>query len=138
MILIFGYALTAGTAGYTSASYFKQFEGRLWVRNLLLTMMVFCGPLSIVFAACNSTALYYGSTSALPFGSIFGMVALWLLVATPLTIIGGIVGKNAAQPFSQPCRTKKFKREIPASPWYRGTVVQMAVSAFLPFTAIYT
>jgi transmembrane 9 superfamily protein 1 len=120
--LIVGYALTAGTAGYTSASYFKQFEGRKWLRNLLLTVTVFCGPLSIVFAINNTVAIAYGSTAALPTGTIFGMLALWLLVATPLTIVGGIVGKNSRVDFAAPCRTNKYPREIPVLPWYRSLV----------------
>jgi transmembrane 9 superfamily member 1 len=39
--------------------------------------------------------------------------------------------------FDPPCRTTKYPREIPALPWYRGTVPQMIVAGFLPFSAIY-
>jgi len=57
--LIVLYALTAGTAGYTSASYYKQMEGVKWVRNLLLTILIFCGPLLIIFSFNNSVAWIY-------------------------------------------------------------------------------
>ena len=139
-ILVFGFALTAGTAGYTSASYMKQLssEDRRWIGNLLLTVACFCLPLACVFAVCNSTAIWYESTSALPASSVLGLLALFFLVSLPLTIVGGIIGKNAAQPFAQPCRTRKYKREVPPAPWYRSSLVLMLTSAFLPFTAIYT
>lgn len=58
--LIVLYALTAGTAGYTSASYYRQMEGTKWVGNLLLTCLVFCGPLFLVFCFNNSVAWAYG------------------------------------------------------------------------------
>ncbi len=139
-ILVFGFALTAGVAGYTSASYMKQLssEDRRWIGNLLLTVACFCLPLGCVFAVCNSTALWHKSTSALPVSSVLGLLALFFLVSLPLTIVGGIIGKNAAQPFAQPCRTRKYKREVPPAPWYRSPIVLMLTTAFLPFTAIYT
>jgi len=34
------------------------------------------------------------STAALPFGTIVIMVIIWGLVTIPLTVIGGIAGKN--------------------------------------------
>jgi hypothetical protein len=135
--LIVLYALTAGTAGYTSASYFKQMEGTKWVRNLLLTIAIFCGPLLVVFSFNNTVAWAYGSTAALPFGTIVVMVLIWMLVSAPLTIIGGVIGKNSKVDFAAPCRTNKYPREVPDLPWYRGTLPQMVMAGFLPFSAIY-
>jgi hypothetical protein len=135
--LILLYALTAGTAGYTSASYFKQMEGKRWVRNLLLTVAVFSVPLVMVFSFNNTVAWIYGSTAALPFGTIVVMLLLWLLVSTPLTIAGGVVGKNSRVDFAAPCRTNKYPREIPDMPWYRSMIPQMVMAGFLPFSAIY-
>lgn len=57
--LITLYALTAGTAGYSSASYYKQMEGTKWVRNLILTAIVFCGPLLMIFSFNNTVAWIY-------------------------------------------------------------------------------
>ena len=39
-------------------------------------------------------------------------------VGFPLTIFGGIFGKNIASNFDAPCRTKNIAREIPSVPWY--------------------
>jgi hypothetical protein len=58
--LIVLYALTAGVAGYTSAAYYRQMEGTKWVGNLMLTCVVFCGPLFLVFCFNNSVAWAYG------------------------------------------------------------------------------
>ena len=54
-------------------------------------------------------------------------------VGFPLTILGGIMGKNLAGNFDAPCRTKNIAREIPPAPWYRSLLVHMAIGGFLPF-----
>lgn len=44
------------------------------------------------------------STAALPFGTIVIILIIWCLVTMPLTIFGGIAGKNNKQDFAAPCR----------------------------------
>jgi hypothetical protein len=77
------------------------------------------------------------STAALPFGTIVIILVIWALVTIPLTVLGGIAGKNNKTEFSAPCRTNKYPREVPQLPWWRGTVPQMVTAGFLPFSAIY-
>jgi len=131
------YSLTAGIAGYVSALTYRQMGGENWVRNVLLTCVLFCGPLGLLFAFLNTIAIAYRSTAALPFGTIVLIVFVWAIVTIPLTIVGGIVGKNTKTDFNAPTRTTKYPREIPELPWYRSTIPQMCVASFLPFTAIY-
>lgn len=131
------YALTAGISGYVSAHLYRQMGGESWVRNLLLTGSLFSGPLFLVFCFNNTVAIAYRSTAALPFGTIVIIAIIWALVTFPLTVLGGIAGKNNKSEFYAPCRTNKYPREIPALPWYRNTIPQMCMAGFLPFSAIY-
>mmetsp|Transcript_13838 Transcript_13838/g.29854 ORF Transcript_13838/g.29854 Transcript_13838/m.29854 type:complete len:608 (+) Transcript_13838:164-1987(+) len=135
--IIVMYALTACIAGYVAASYYKQMEGELWVRNILLTCFIYCGPFFLMFSFLNTVAIVYRSTAALPFGTIVIIIIIWSLVTIPLTVFGGIAGKNNRSEFHAPCRTNKYPREIPQLPWYRTTVPQMIMAGFLPFSAIY-
>merc|ERR1711966_440148 len=131
------YALTSGIAGYVAANNYRQMGGENWVRNVLLTGFLFCGPMFIVFSFLNTVAIAYRSTAALPFGTICVIIIMWALVTFPLTVLGGIAGKNSKSEFNAPCRTTKYPREIPQLPWYRSTVPQMVMAGFLPFSAIY-
>ncbi|XP_060200908.1 transmembrane 9 superfamily member 3-like [Lycium barbarum] len=131
------YALTSGVAGYTATSFYCQLEGTNWVKNLVRTGSLFCGPLALTFCFLNSVAVTYSSTAALPFSTIILIVLMWTLVTSPLLVLGGIAGKNSRTGFQAPCRTTKYPREIPVLPWYRSTVPQMAMVGFLPFSAIY-
>ncbi|XP_014513493.1 transmembrane 9 superfamily member 3-like [Vigna radiata var. radiata] len=135
--LVVIYALTSGIAGYTATSFYCQLEGTNWVRNLLLTGCLFCGPLFLTFCFLNTVAIAYKATAALPFGTIVVIVLIWTLVTSPLLVLGGIAGKNSKAEFQAPVRTTKYPREIPPLPWYRGSVPQMAMAGFLPFSAIY-
>eukprot|EP00892_Ulva_mutabilis_P005551 jgi/Ulvmu1/3368/UM156_0025.1 len=131
------YAFTASIAGYVSGYYYKMFGGAHWNRNVLLTASLFSGPMVATFAVLNTIAIIYRSTQALPFGTIVLIIFLWALVTFPLTVLGGIMAKNAKVSFDPPCRTTKYPREIPALPWYRKTIPQMLFAGFLPFSAIY-
>eukprot|EP00897_Mesotaenium_endlicherianum_P009077 jgi/Mesen1/8198/ME000442S07474 len=131
------YALTAGISGYVSAHYYRQMGGDSWVRNVVLTALLFCGPFFSAFAFNNTVAIVYGSSQALPFGTIVIVIVIWALVTFPLTVLGGIAGKKTTSEFAAPCRTNKYPREIPALPWYRKAIPQMAMAGFLPFSAIY-
>lgn len=88
------YALTAGIAGYVAAVTYKILGGTSWVRNTLLTATLFCGPLLVTFSFLNTVAIIYRSTAALPFGTIVIIFILWAVVTFPLTVLGGIAGKN--------------------------------------------
>ena len=57
--LIVTYALTASIAGYVASSYYKQMDGELWVRNILLTCFVYCGPFFLMFMFLNTVAIVY-------------------------------------------------------------------------------
>lgn len=135
--LLLIYAFTSGIAGFTAASYYRQFEGTNWVRNILLTGALFSGPLFMTFCFLNTVAIAYNATAALPFGTIVVIFLIWALVTSPLLVLGGIYGKNSKAEFHAPCRTTKYPREIPSLPWYRSTLPQMAMAGFLPFSAIY-
>jgi hypothetical protein len=135
--LIIVYTLTTGISGYVSGNYYKQFGGERWVNNVLLTTLIFAGPVFVIWAVLNTIAISYESSAAFQFKTIAGILALYLLVSFPLQLIGAITAKNFGKPFEAPCRTKKVPREIPPSVWYKSGFVQVFVAGFLPFSAIY-
>ena len=117
------YALTAGTAGFVSAHMFCRFygvDGR-WAWNLVLSATLFPAPFICIFCFLNTVAIAYNSQAALPFGTIVVIMLIWALVTLPLTVLGGVVGRNSAKgwPMDIPTRVNKIPREIPAIPWYR-------------------
>jgi transmembrane 9 superfamily protein 1 len=64
------YSLCAVFGGMVSGRLFKQLKGTNWVWNLILTSVVFPGPLFLVFSWVNSVAWAHQSTAALPLTTI--------------------------------------------------------------------
>ncbi|XP_074838462.1 transmembrane 9 superfamily member 1 [Carettochelys insculpta] len=130
------YALTCCISGYVSSHFYRQIGGERWVWNIILTASLFSAPFFVTWSVVNSVHWANGSTQALPVTTILLLLTVWLLVGFPLTVIGGIFGKNRAGSFDAPCRTKNIAREIPPQPWYKSTLVHMTIGGFLPFSAI--
>jgi hypothetical protein len=131
------YSLTAVIAGFVSGSMYRKLNGSVWVHNVLCTVTLFVMPLFLVWAFLNTVAIAYGSTAALPFGTIVALFAMYFLIAFPLTLAGAIAGKNYSGDFDAPTRTKFAPREIPPPPVYGRQSIQVAIAGFLPFSAIF-
>ncbi|KAL3510301.1 hypothetical protein ACH5RR_029702 [Cinchona calisaya] len=136
--LVITYAVTNAISGFCAVSFYHQLEGSNWVKNLALAGFLFCGPLFLTFCFLNAVAATYGSTAALPLGTIGVIFLIWLFLAFPLLLLGGFVGKIIKSEFQAPCRTTQCPREIPALRWYRGVLPQMVFAGLLPFGVIYT
>jgi hypothetical protein len=129
------YVLCSAVGGYASARLYKQLKGTNWVWNVMLSLAVFPAPLLGTFSLLNTTAIAKSSTAALPIGTILVVLLLFVCVAFPLTVFGGIAGHNSRE-YEPPCRTSRVERQIPSVPWYRSAPVQMFMAGFLPFSAI--
>eukprot|EP00752_Nemacystus_decipiens_P008579 g7660.t1 len=132
------YSLTAWVSGLMSARLYRQLGGRKWVWNAITASLVFPLPLLAVFSVVNTIALFQSSTAAVPFIPVLVIVALFVFIAFPMTVIGAIVGRRTTSDFQAPCRTTRVPRQVPKDvPWYRRDTSQMVMSGFLPFSAIY-
>eukprot|EP01147_Barroeca_monosierra_P004575 gene4574-6771_t len=130
------FVLTGAISGFISTRLFVQMEGQGWAWNIVLTASLFSLPFFVTWSFINSVAWASGSTQALPATTIIILMLIWILIGFPLTVIGGIFGKNMAGRFNAPCRTKNIARDIPIQPWYRTPFVQFLVGGFLPFSAV--
>jgi len=136
------YLFTSFVSGYVSGNLYRRLGGQKWAWNILITSVAFPGPAFIVWAILNTVAVAYNSTAALPWVTVVYLIATYLVVTLPLTIVGGIVGRSRATKavdagLAFPCKTNKLAREIPQAHWYNSPQAQMFAAGFLPFSAIY-
>ncbi|KAG2172675.1 hypothetical protein INT43_000022, partial [Umbelopsis isabellina] len=134
---IFLYALTSGVAGYTSASYYAKYGGQDWIRTVILTASLWPGAVTIIGGFVNAVAIYYSSSRAIAFSVMMAMVAIWVFLCFPLTLLGAIVGKNWAGQPDFPCRVNPIPRPIPEKLWYAEPFVVIACGGILPFGSIF-
>ena len=132
------YALCGIAGGFVAGRIYKQLKGQNWVWNIVLTSGVLPLPLCVVFSWVNTVAWNSASTAALPITTIGLILAIIIFVHFPLTVVGGVVGRNITSDYKPPCRTNKVQREIPQiTHWYRHPIAQLFMAGFLPFSAIY-
>jgi hypothetical protein len=129
------YTLTAFIGTYFSARLYRQLKGGNWAWNVVLTIFVMPGPIGATFFVLNTTAIAKSSTAALPLSTIAVVLALFTLIAVPLSVLGGIAGHNMKE-FEPPCRVQKVPRQVPTVAWYRSAPIQLFMAGFLPFSAI--
>jgi len=113
---IFIYAITSMIGGYYSGSFFAQYGGRSWIKNMFLTSCLFPCVIGGITLIINFIAIYYQSSRAIPFGSMLTIFAIWLFIIFPLTLFGSIIGRNFAGNPNNPCRVNLIPRPIPEKP----------------------
>lgn len=136
--LVFGYAVTGGIAGKVAGVWYKRMGGADsgWLSCALLTSSLFSLPSFLVFAFVNSVAISWGSSAALPAGTIMLILFTWAIITFPLTVIGASRARST-KPYEAPCKTNLITRAIPSQPWYMQSVVRGLLAGLFPFSAIY-
>lgn len=134
------YALTAIIAGERSTYFYTHMGGKAWSWNVVLTATLFALPFFGIMILLNIMSVARDLVTAMHWDTMLSVLAIWLFVGLPLTLIGGITGKRRAEAsaFSAPVRTKNFIREIPpVQRFWNHLPVQMLIGGLLPFGAIY-
>jgi len=124
-------------AGYASARTYKMHGGQNWQRAIIAQSVVYPSLIFVQFFVIDLGEWFMESAAAVPFFSMFAVLALWLGISVPLTFIGAHFGYRAER-IEQPCRTSQGEpREIPAQPWYMSCLVTSAIGGILPFGAFF-
>jgi len=135
------YMLSATISGYVSSRMYVRIGGVKWSWNILVTSLFFTGPAFAIWGILNNIAIAYNSTAAFPFSIILQLFVMWALVTIPLTVLGGIIGRQSgialikSDPF--PTRTNRLAREIPKYPFLSSMRFQILLTGFITFWSIY-
>ncbi|XP_028756875.1 transmembrane 9 superfamily member 5 [Neltuma alba] len=134
-LLVLLYTLSSILAGYSASSFCAQFTKDGWEKSVILSGLLYTGPVFVTASILNVIALSYGATAALPFGSIVVILILFVFLVIPLLALGGLIGYQFRSEFQVPSTTKRHPREIQWLAWYRRTPCQMFIGGLVPFAA---
>ncbi|XP_022944791.1 transmembrane 9 superfamily member 5-like isoform X1 [Cucurbita moschata] len=134
--IILIYSLTSVVSGYTSASFYCQFNENGWEKSVILSGILYLGPSLVIVSILNIVAISNGTTAALPFGTIRVLFMIYTFISLPLLAFGGIIGYRLRSEFQAPCATKRIVRDIPPLAWFRKLPCQMFISGLLSFSAV--
>jgi len=124
-------------SGYFSGRVYHTFGGKNWRRNTLITALLFPGLLFILIFVLNLFVWAQASSTALPFGTLLGLLMLWLCIQVPLVYVGSWYGYTKAGAWEHPTKTTAIPRQIPAQPWYIMPVQSVLLAGLIPFAVIF-
>ena len=139
-------------SGYFSGRLYKTFGGTGWRGNTLIvsaatdlslrptdhqTALFFPGLSFCLIFILNLFVWAQASSTAIPFTTLIGLLALWLLIQVPLVYIGSWLGYVRAAPWEHPTKTSSSARQIPPQPWYLRSVYGTVLSGLVPFAVLF-
>ena len=123
-------------AGYCSAFLHKTLKGVDWKRNIILTSCLLPGAIFGVSFVLNFFVWGEKSSSAIPFGTMFALLVLWLGISVPLVFLGAYFGYRK-KPIDFPVRINQIPRQVPEQVWYMQPLFSIVVGGVLPFGAVF-
>ena len=133
MLLMF--ILMGFLGGYSSAVIYKSFKGTNWIKNALLTALLYPSIIYCVFIFTNFFLIFEESDS-IKFTAFLSLLFLWLFCSTPLVLIGSFFGIKRKR-IKIPCRINPCPTTIPKKPWYFRIKYLIWVTGLIPFAAIF-
>lgn len=124
-------------SGYFSARVYKTFGGQLWQKNAMVTATLFPGLVFTTVFILNLFVWTQASSTALPFGTLVGLVALWLLITLPLVYLGSWYGFVKGGAWQHPIKATVIPRQIPQHSWYTRSVQSVLLAGLIPFAVIF-
>ncbi|KAK4054150.1 Transmembrane 9 super member 2 [Microbotryomycetes sp. JL201] len=135
-LMLVTYTLFGFISGYVSSRLFASLKGEEWRKNIILTTVLFPGCLVAFLLLLNFFLLGSGSSGAVPFGTFCAIVAMWLLIDVPLTIVGAWLGVQKG-PIDAPVRVNQIPRQIPPTEWWLKPWPATLIAGVLPFGAAF-
>ena len=124
-------------SGYFSGRIYKTFNGTNWRKNTLTTALLFPGLLFLTIFILNLFVWAQASSTALPFGTLIGLIALWLLIQLPLVYCGSWYGFHHSHPYEHPTKTNTIPRQIPEQPLYMRPSYSVLIAGLIPFAVVF-
>ncbi|KAJ5814592.1 Sodium:alanine symporter [Penicillium riverlandense] len=124
-------------SGYFSGRLYKTFGGAAWRKNTLITALLFPGLSFCLVLILNLFVWAQSSSTAIPFSTLIGLLALWLLIQVPLVYIGSWYGYVRVAPWEHPLKTNAIPRQIPPQPWYLQNLYGPVLTGLIPFAVLF-
>lgn len=124
-------------SGYFSGRVYKTFGGLNWRKNTLITALLFPGLLFGLVFVLNLFVWAQASSTALPFGTLLGIVLLWLCIQLPLVYAGSWYGYVRTGAWEHPTKTTTLPRQVPSQAWYIKSPTSILLAGLIPFAVIF-
>ena len=123
-------------AGYISSKIYQFFQGKNWVKNGILTSLIFPGLVFSGFLIIKIILLFEKSSAAFHFMDLLSLFSLWIFLTCPLLLFGSFLGFKTKE-IKAPCRTNPIPSYISGKPWYLHYRFMCIFSGLISFGAFF-
>ena len=123
-------------AGYISAILYKFFGGVSWIKNALLTSIIFPSIIAFGYIIVNIFLKLGKSNSAVKFYEIICLFLLWFVCTFPLILIGSCLGIKSKK-MKLYSKINQVSSIIPEKPWYLHYRFLSLITGFIGFVTIF-
>ncbi len=123
-------------SGLHSTKIYKTFGGSQWVKNGLMTALLVPGSVFLTVFILNLFVWAEASSSALPFGTLVALLAMWLLISLPLVLLGSFIGFRRPA-VEHPTKANQIPRQIPEQPRHLRFFPSLLITGVVPFAVIF-
>ncbi|KAK7743158.1 hypothetical protein SLS53_004243 [Cytospora paraplurivora] len=124
-------------SGYFSARVYKTFDGQDFLRNAMVTALLFPGLAFGLIFILNLFVWAQASSTAIPFGTLVALLLLWLFIQLPLVYVGSKYGYTRGGAWEHPTKTSLIPRQIPQQAWYIKRTRSILLAGLIPFAVIF-
>lgn len=124
-------------SGYFSARVYRTFDGQDFLRNAMVTALLFPGLAFGLIFILNLFVWAQASSTAIPFGTLIALLLLWLFIQLPLVYVGSKYGYMRGGAWEHPTKTSLIPRQIPQQAWYIKRTRSVLLAGLIPFAVIF-
>ena len=123
-------------SGFISAKIYQFFKGKNWVKNGILSSLIFPGILFFGLFITNIILLFEKSSAAFNFIDLFYLFLVWFFFTFPLILFGSFLGYKSKK-INAPCKTNPIPSHIPDKPWYLNNKFMIFITGMIPYIAFF-
>lgn len=133
MILV--YVFMSFVGGYTCGRFLQYWDVKEW-KHVFVCAVSFPGTVTVFYFVSDIINAAHHASDAVPFMTLVTILALWLCMAIPLTVLGAILAFHQL-PMVNPVSIGKLAREIPAQRWYLTAPALILICPVAPLLSIF-
>ena len=122
--------------GYISATMYKFYGGIYWLKNAILTSVLFPGTIIFGYIIVNIFLTYEKSNAAVKISDIMSLFVLWIFCTFPLILIGSFLGAKT-KPIPIHVKINPVPSIIPDKPWYLHYKFLVLITGIIGFGTIF-
>ena len=122
--------------GYVSNFVYKNNGGKNWIKNTLISCILFPGVSIVILFFVRMLFSFEDSTIGLKLSEILLLIILWICISSPLTLLGSFLAINKKK-IKFPCKINVLPTYIPKKPWFLKIKYVSFIAGLIPFGTIF-